>query len=130
MHMPASSNGEDGRFSVYKSEFDSLCEYQRVGEELWNMRDTRRAFSPHPYSLGWSRHRPQLYPSNSVWSESRTLNPLVMGSNPIWGTNYEDFRTCAAVQLIYELVQLKIARVGSAAELVRIVYFFKKIETS
>ncbi len=90
MHIPASSNGKDGRFSVYKSEFDSLCEYQRVGEELWNMRDTRRAFSPHPYSLGWSRYRPQLYPSNSVWSESRTLNPLVIGSNPIWGTNYED----------------------------------------
>lgn len=30
--------------------------------------------------------------------------------------------TSAAVQLIYELVQLKIARVGSAAELVRITY--------
>ena len=31
--------------------------------------------------------------------------------------------TSAAVQLIYELVQLKIARVGSAAELVRIACF-------
>ena len=28
--MPASSNGQDSRFSVYKSEFDSLCEYQEV----------------------------------------------------------------------------------------------------
>ena len=33
--------------------------------------------------------------------------------------------TSAAVQLIYELVQLKIARVGSAAELVRIACFSK-----
>ena len=53
-----------------------------------------------------------------------------MGSNPIWGTIYEDFRTCAAVQLIYELVQLKIARVGSAAELVRIAYVYGGVTQS
>lgn len=29
--MVASSNGEDGRFSVYKSEFDSLCDYHCGG---------------------------------------------------------------------------------------------------
>ena len=34
MHMVASSNGKDNRFSVYRSEFDSLCDYHVVEEEL------------------------------------------------------------------------------------------------
>ena len=45
--MPASSNGQDGRFSVYKSEFDSLCEYH-----LWSIRITVIIFGCQPRDKG------------------------------------------------------------------------------